>query len=93
VNLAGEPEHRETLAELHEEVGRGWDLEALERRVFASQRERRLIMQGLAEGPATTWAFAPSAAASSGYVGGGADLYEIQRRARLDAPDAASPHS
>ena len=87
-NLATEPDHRATISELREEVRLGWDLEALERRVLASQRERRLVMSGLGEGPASTWAFAPDA-----YIRGGADLYELQRRARLDVPDPAGPRS
>jgi choline-sulfatase len=90
-DLATEPDHRETASELREEVRRGWDLEVLERRVLASQRERRLVMSGLGGGPASTWAFAPGAA--GGYIRGGADLYELQRKARLDVPDAADPRS
>ncbi len=90
-DLATEPDHRETIGELRAEVRRGWDLEELERRVLASQRDRRLVMSGLGEGPASTWAFAPGAA--GGYIRGGADLYELQRKARLDVPDAADPHS
>ena len=93
VNLAGGPEHRGTVGELRDEVSRHWELETLERRVLASQRERRLVMRGLAEGRASTWAFEPSSAASTGYVHGGADLYELQRRARLDAPGPADPRS
>jgi len=90
-NLATEPGHRETISELGEEVRRGWDLEALERRVLASQRERRLVMSGLDAGPASTWAFTPGA--PGGYIRGGADLYELQRKARLDVQDAADPRS
>lgn len=93
VNLASAPEHRGTVAELRDEAGRCWELETLERRVLASQRERRLVMRGLAEGRPSTWAFEPSATASGGYVHGGADLYELQRRARLDAPGPADAHS
>jgi choline-sulfatase len=92
-NLANEPEQRATLEKLRDEVSRHWDLEALERRVLASQRERRLVMEGLAAGTASTWAFAPGAAASRDYVRGGADLYELQRQARLDASDAPPPRS
>jgi choline-sulfatase len=90
-DLATEPDHRETISELREEVRRGWDLEELARRVLASQRDRRLVMSGLGEGPTSTWAFAPGAA--GGYIRGGADLYELQRKARLDVPDAADPRS
>jgi choline-sulfatase len=93
VNIANRPEHQATVAELREAVSRRWDLEALEQRVLASQRERRLVMRGLGEGPQSTWAFEPRAGASREYVRGGSDLYELQRRARLDAPDAPTPRS
>jgi choline-sulfatase len=93
VNLAAEPEHRATVGELRDEIARRWDLEALERGVLASQRERRLVMRGLGEGPASSWAFEPGRGASRGYVRGGADLYELQRQARLDAPGATHPRS
>jgi choline-sulfatase len=93
VDLATEPEHSATVRELRDEIDRHWELEALERRVLASQRERRLIMRGLGQGPASTWAFEPGTAASSGYIRGGADLYELQRRARLDAPGPSDPRS
>jgi choline-sulfatase len=93
VDLASEPEHGATVRELREELARRWDLETLERRVLASQRERRLVMRGLGEGARSTWAFEPRAGASREYVRGGADLYEVQRRARLDVPDAPTPRS
>jgi choline-sulfatase len=93
VNLATDPAHREAIAELRDEVARHWELEALERRVLASQRERHLVMRGLSEGPAGSWAFEPGADASPGYVRGGADLYEVQRKARLDAPGRTAPRS
>jgi choline-sulfatase len=86
VNLAGNPKHAETVDGLRDEVARQWDLDGLTRRVLASQRERRLVMNGLREGPPSSWAFEPGAEGSRKYVRGGADLYELQRRARLDAP-------
>jgi hypothetical protein len=48
-------------------------------------------MSGLDEGPASTWAFTPGAPGR--YIRGGADLYELQRKARLDVQDAADPRS
>jgi choline-sulfatase len=92
VDLAGAGDHETTVGDLREVVARAWDLAELERRVLASQRERRLVMTGLAEGPASTWAFTPGAAASR-YIHGGADLYELQRQARLDVPDPGDPRS
>jgi choline-sulfatase len=83
VNLAGSPEHEQVLRDLHDEVGRRWDLEELERRVLASQTERRLVLRALGEGAFRSWAYEP--APKDRYVRGGVDLYELQRRARLDA--------
>jgi choline-sulfatase len=93
VDLATEPEYGATVRDLRDEVARRWELETLERRVLVSQRERRLVMRGLGEGPASTWAFDPSGEASPSYVRGGGDLYKLQREARLDAPGPPAPPS
>lgn len=42
-NLAGRPEHATTEAYLSQEAMRGWDPQALETLILASQRERKLI--------------------------------------------------
>jgi choline-sulfatase len=83
VNLASRPEHQPTVRVLRGEVARRWDLEALERRVLASQRERHLVVRALGAGAFRSWGYEPASA--DRYVRGGADLYELQRRARLDA--------
>ena len=93
VNLVSDPEESATADALRDEVARRWELEALERRILASQRERQLVMRGLSEGPTTSWAFDPGGEASRGYVRGGADLYQLQREARLDAPGPPAPRS
>jgi choline-sulfatase len=71
-------------AELRAEVERRWDMPALHAAVLRSQEERRLVVAALNEGRPTSWNFVPRADAE--YVGGKEDLYEFQRRARLDAP-------
>jgi choline-sulfatase len=83
VNLAGFPEHQGTLRELRGEVARHWELDELGRRVLASQRERHLVLRALGEGAFRSWAYQPIP--KDRYVRGGADLYELQRQARLDA--------
>jgi choline-sulfatase len=83
VNLASEPEHEATVRELREEVARRWDLDELERRVLASQRERHLVLRALDQGAFSSWGYQP--APKDRYISGGVDLYELQRRARLDA--------
>lgn len=85
-NLAN-PEHRALVEQFREEVGRRWNLADLRERVLASQRERRLVVSALAEGTYTSWDFAPSVDASTRYVRSRADLYALQRRARLEVPD------
>jgi choline-sulfatase len=81
-NLAGE----ERAAALAAAADRRWDLAALERDVLASQRERRLVVPALDRGRYAAWDYAPPADGAMRYVRSKADLYELQRRARLDAP-------
>jgi choline-sulfatase len=89
-DLAADPAELENLApsepglcaELRTEVERRWDMPALRDAVLRSQAERRLVVSGLHEGRKTSWSFVPGADGS--FVGGRDDLYEFQRRARLD---------
>jgi choline-sulfatase len=87
-NLAEKQAHAEVHRALGEEVAARWDLRDLERRVIESQRERRIVAEALATGRPTSWDFRPRLDASGRYVRGDVELYELQRRARLDArPD------
>jgi len=81
-NLA--PSEPELCAALRAEVERRWDMPALHAAVARSQKERRLVAAALREGRPTSWSFVPRS--DGDYVGGGDDLYELQRRARLDSP-------
>jgi choline-sulfatase len=63
---------------------------ALEQRVLESQRERHLVAQALATGRPTSWDYQPRVDAATQYVRSGVDMYELQRRARLDAGDPPS---
>jgi hypothetical protein len=65
---------------------RGWDPIELAARVLDSQRERRQVVAALGRGRPAAWDYVPPAD-SGRYVGSRADLYEQQRRARLDAPE------
>ena len=85
VNLAERPTHAELCGRFGELVAARWDMVELERRVLASQRERHLVAKALEAGRSTPWDFQPYADASAQYVRSRADLYELQRRARLDA--------
>jgi choline-sulfatase len=84
----GDGDGDERGAVLRAEADRRWDLGALERDVLESQRERRLVAPALNRGDYAAWDFAPSADGAMRYVRSKADLYELQRRSRLDAPDS-----
>jgi choline-sulfatase len=66
------------------EVARRWDLAGLKSAVLRSQEERRIVVSALRHGRPPRWDHVP--ANDARYVRGKDDLYELQRRARLDAP-------
>jgi choline-sulfatase len=88
-NLAAEPggDGAGRAAELRAEADEHWDLVTLARDVLDSQRERRLVVAGLDRGRYAAWDYEPRPEGSLRYVRSKADLYELQRRSRLDAPD------
>ena len=77
---AAEPER---CRELHAEVLRRWDLDALRAAVLESQAERRLVAGALRTGRVAPWSYVPPP--DAGFVQGRDDLYAVQRRLRLDA--------
>jgi choline-sulfatase len=92
-DLAADPHELRNLAPGHEaaaalraEADERWDLAALERVVLAGQRERRVVGPALERGRYTSWDYEPRPEAAMRYVRSKADLYELQRRSRLDAP-------
>jgi choline-sulfatase len=89
VNLAGEPTYAEDAARLHCELERHLDLAAIGERVRASQRDRRHVSLGLARGAPTPWDYEPRVDASMQYVRARADLYELQRQARMEESGGA----
>jgi choline-sulfatase len=80
-NLA--PSEPALCAELRAAVDSRWDLQALKAAVLRSQENRRLVVAALNTGRATSWNHVPRS--DGEYVTGKHDLYELQRRARLDA--------
>jgi Choline sulfatase enzyme C terminal len=59
--------------------------------VLASQRDRRLIGQALNRGAYASWDYRPHANGAMRYVRSRADLYQLQKNARLDSADAVPP--
>ena len=78
---AAEPD---VCAALRAEADRRWDLPALHAAVLRSQDERRLVVEALRSGRPAPWSFVPAPDVPP--LQGADDLYEVQRRARLDAP-------
>jgi choline-sulfatase len=74
-----------TVAALHEQLARRLDLATIDGRVRVSQRERRLVSRALRQGRYTSWDYQPVLDATTQYVRNREDLYELQRRARLDS--------
>jgi choline-sulfatase len=91
-DLAADPRELHDLAgddrgaALRAEADRRWDLAALERSVLESQRERRLVVPALNRGRHAAWDYEPRVDGTMRYVRSKADLYELQRQARLDGP-------
>jgi choline-sulfatase len=74
-------------AALRGDLERVLDLNDVDRRVRASQRERHLISAALHRGKTPVWDHQPQVDASLQYVRNRDDLYALQRRARLDSGD------
>ena len=89
-DLSATPEHEDTVRRLGAELDARVDLVAVGERVLASQRERRLVSAALGRGVRPDWDFEPVSDASRRYVRNREDLYELQRRSRLELgePDA-----
>jgi choline-sulfatase len=81
----------EVVASLRAELKARLDLGEIDRRVRVSQRERRLVSAALRAGRYTSWDHQPEVDATTQYVRNREDLYELQRRARLDAPGTEQP--
>jgi choline-sulfatase len=86
-DLSDTLEHRDTVRRLGAELDARVDLVAVGQRVLASQRERHLLSAALARGARPEWDFEPVSDASRRYVRDRDDLYELQRRSRLEMGD------
>lgn len=90
-DLAGDPAHQATISALSAELSLRLDLGEIDRRVRASQRERRLVSRALRRGRHTSWDYQPHVDAAMQYVRSREDLYELQRRARLETGEPSAP--
>jgi choline-sulfatase len=84
-DVSGSPEAAPVIASLRAELERRLDLADIGERVRASQRERFLVSRALRQGRPTPWDHEPIYDAAGMYIRNREDLYELQRRARLDS--------
>jgi choline-sulfatase len=84
-DLSAQPGMDGVLASLHAELERRLDLDDIGARVRVSQRERLLVSRALRQGRPTPWDHEPSYDAALRYIRNREDMYELQRRARLDS--------
>ena len=87
-NLASDDAAPAALAELRDAADRCWDATAIERRVRASQRRRRIVQRALATGAYTPWDHRPQRDPSLEYVRGQASAHRRpgQLRPRGELP-------
>ena len=84
-DLSGAPESAPVIAALRAELAGRLDLADIGERVRSSQRERFLVSRALRRGRPTAWDHVPSYDAAAMYIRNREDMYELQRRARLDS--------
>ncbi|MGZ4191688.1 MAG: choline-sulfatase [Solirubrobacteraceae bacterium] len=84
-DLSAQPGMDAVIASLRAELDRRLDLDDIDARVRASQRERFLVSRALRQGRPTPWDHDPPYDAATRYIRNREDMYELQRRARLDS--------
>jgi choline-sulfatase len=84
-DLSAAPESAAVIARLRGELERRLDLHDIGERVRSSQRERFLVSAALRQGRPTPWDHDPPYEAATRYIRNREDMYELQRRARLDS--------
>ncbi len=82
-NLAQNPTCAAVVADFRAEVGKRWDLAALDARVLESQRRRRLVDAALNKGEHRSWDFQPLRDASKQYMRNNMDLDDLEAMARF----------
>jgi choline-sulfatase len=84
-DLSGSAQEAATVARLRAELESRLDLDDIDGRVRTSQRERFLVSRALRQGRPTPWDHDPPYDAAGRYIRNREDMYELQRRARLDS--------
>ncbi|MHB1568112.1 MAG: choline-sulfatase, partial [Solirubrobacteraceae bacterium] len=83
-DLASRADARPLIERLAGEIDERLDLREIDGRVRESQRERHLISRALHRGVGPVWDHEPRFDAGEQYIRNRDDMYELQRRARLE---------
>src|ERR1700761_1629189 len=84
-DISAAPESAAVVARLRGELEQRLDLAEIGERVRVSQGERFLVSRALRQGRPTAWDHEPTYDAAAMYIRNREDMYELQRRARLDS--------
>ncbi len=78
VDLVGDPDHTDTLADFTAEMLRRWDPDAIDAAVRSSQRARALVDTALRQGRFAAWDYQPMTDATNQYMRNHLDLNEVE---------------
>ncbi len=78
VDLVGDPDHTDTLADFTAEMLRRWDPDAIDAAVRSSQRARALVDSALRRGRFAAWDYQPTTDATNQYMRNHLDLNEVE---------------
>ena len=87
-NLAGIPEHTETVASFAEAVEDAWDLSRFDHEVRDSQARRWVVYEALRQGRYHPWDFEPEPMNRERYMRNHMDLNVVEERARFPRGDS-----
>ncbi|WP_245587881.1 choline-sulfatase [Desulfovibrio inopinatus] len=82
-NLAQHPEYAEIVRRFHDMVNNHVNMEALDRRVHASQKRRRLVFASHMTGRHTAWDYHPPCNAANQYMRNHLDLNDVEAGSRI----------
>jgi choline-sulfatase len=83
INLAENPDHRDTVDAHMAEVRQRWDMARFDAEVRASQARRWVVYEALRAGRYQSWDFQPGQEASERYMRNHLDLNVLEERARF----------
>ncbi len=91
VNLAGNPQYAQQLAQFRVEQSQRWNVDELTQQVIASQQQRHLVAKALATGTIKAWDYQPFSDASQQYIRNHKEFWELLRLSRYPGIEQPKP--